>query len=164
VLHDIFAVPFDEIAQVVERSAVATRQLASRARRRVRGARTIQETNLASQRAVVSAFLTAAREDNFDALLGVLDPDVVFRHDPTAVPMGTAREVAGARAVAAQFAGRAQAARPILVNGAIGVVVAPRGQLLLVLDLAIKDGKITQIDVISERARLEQLDFAILGD
>ena len=80
------------------------------------------------------------------------------------MPIGTAREVAGARAVAAQFAGRAQAARPILVNGAIGVVVAPRGRLLLVLDLAIKDGTITQIDVISERARLEQLDFAILGD
>jgi RNA polymerase sigma-70 factor, ECF subfamily len=164
VLHDIFAVPFDEIAQVVERSAVAARQLASRARRRVRGARPFQETNLASQRAVVSAFLTAAREGNFDALLAVLDPDVVLRHDPTAVPMGAAREVAGARAVAAQFAGRAQAARPILVNGAIGVVVAPRGRLLLVLDLAIKDGKITQIDVISERARLEQLDFAILGE
>ncbi len=164
VLHDIFGVPFDEIARVVERSETAARQLASRARRRVRGAARVQDANHTEQRAVVDAFLTASREGNFDALLAVLDPDVVFRHDRTAVRLGASREVTGALAVAKQFAGRAQAARPLLVNGAVGVVVAPRGRLLLVLDLTITRGKIAEINVISDPARLQKLDLAVLGD
>jgi RNA polymerase sigma factor (sigma-70 family) len=164
VLHDIFAVPFDEIAHVVERSETAARQLASRARRRVRGGTKVQDANLTYQRAVVDAFLTASRAGNFEALLAVLDPDVVFRHDHTAVPVGTSREVTGALAVAKQFAGRAQGARPILVNSSVGVVVAPRGRLLLVLDLTITHGKIAEINVISEPARLQELDLAVLGD
>src|SRR5215468_1749777 len=103
VLHDIFAMPFEEIASIVERSETATRQLASRARRRVRGAGQIQDTDLSYQREVVDAFLAASRAGNFDALLAVLDPDVVFRHDLTAVPAGASREVHGAVAVAKQY-------------------------------------------------------------
>jgi RNA polymerase sigma factor (sigma-70 family) len=164
VLHDIFAVPFDAIAPIVERSETAARQLASRARRRVRGGARVQDANRTEQRAVVEAFLTAARAGNFDALLAVLDPDVVFRHDRSAVPVGASREVTGALAVAKQFAGRAQAARPLLVNGSVGVVVAPRGRLLLVLALTITHGKIAAINVIAGPARLQKLDLAVLGD
>ena len=164
VLHDIFAVPFDEIARVVERSETAARQLASRARRRVRGGARVQDVNRTEQRAVVDAFLSAARAGNFDALLAVLDPKVVFRHDRTAVPVGASREVTGALSVAKQFAGRAQAARAVLVNGSVGVVVAPRGRLLLVLDLTITHGKIAEINVISDPARLQKLDLAVLDD
>jgi RNA polymerase sigma-70 factor, ECF subfamily len=164
VLHDIFAVPFDEIAPIVERSEMATRQLASRARRRVRGGARGKDTNRTEQRAVVEAFLSAAREGNFGALLSLLDPAVVLRHDRTAMPVGASPEVISAPAVAKQFAGRAQAARPILVNGAVGVVVAPRGRLLLVLDLTIRHGKIAEINVIADPARLQKLDLAVLGD
>jgi RNA polymerase sigma-70 factor (ECF subfamily) len=163
VLHDIFAVPFEEIAPIVERSETAARQLASRARRRVRGGATVQDANRTRQRAVVDAFLTASREGNFDALLAVLDPDVVFRHDLNAVPVGASREITGALAVAKQFAGRAQGARPILVNGSVGVVVAPRGQLLLVLELTITHSKIAEINVIADHERLQKLDLAVLG-
>jgi RNA polymerase sigma factor (sigma-70 family) len=164
VLHDIFAMPFDEIAPIVERSEMAARQLASRARRRVRGGARVQDANRTEQRAVVEAFLSAAREGNFGALLSLLDPEVVFRHDRTAVPVGALPEIAGALAVAKQFAGRAQAARPILVNGAVGVVVAPRGRLLLILDLTITHGKIAEINVIADPVRLQKLDLAVLGD
>ena len=108
VLHDVFAMPFDEIAPIVERSPTATRQLASRARRRVRGAATVKDADLTYQREVVDAFLAASRAGNFDALLAVLNPDVVFRADLTAVPAGASREVRGALAVARQFSGRAQ--------------------------------------------------------
>jgi RNA polymerase sigma-70 factor (ECF subfamily) len=164
VLHDIFAVPFEEIASIVERSPTAARQLASRARRRVRGGAKGKHASLTDQRAVVDAFLSAAREGNFDALLAVLDPEVVFRHDRTAVPVGALPEVTGAQAVAKQFAGRAQAARPLLVNGAVGVVVAPRGRLLLVLELTITHGKIAEINVIADPARLQKLDLAVVDD
>ncbi len=111
VLHDIFAVPFEEIAPIVERSPTAARQLASRARRRVQGAESKKDADIAYQREVVDAFLTASHTGNFDALLAVLDPDVVFRHDRTAVPAGASMEVRGAKAVAEQFVGRAQGAR-----------------------------------------------------
>ncbi len=133
VLHDIFAVPFDEIARVVERSPTAARQLASRARRRVRGVATVPDADLTYQRKVVNAFLAASRAGNFDALLALLDPDVVFRHDITAVPAGASPEVRGAASVARQFSGGAQGARPALVNGAVGLVVARQGRLFLVL-------------------------------
>jgi RNA polymerase sigma-70 factor (ECF subfamily) len=164
VLHDIFAVPFDEIASLVERSPTAARQLASRARRRVRGRAYMQDADLAASREVVEAFLTAARTGNFDALLAVLDPDVVFRHDPRAVPAGASREIRGAAAVASHFAGRAQAARATLVDGSVGVIVAPHGRLLGVLDLLIRGGKITAITAISDPARLRQLHLAVLDD
>jgi RNA polymerase sigma factor (sigma-70 family) len=164
VLHDIFAVPFDEIALIVERSEAAARQLASRARHRVRGKAYIQDADLAANREVVEAFLTAARTGNFDALLTVLDPDVVLRHAQGAVPASASREVRGATVVASHFAGRAQAARAALVDGSVGVVVAPHGRLLGVLDLLIREGKITAITAISDPARLRQLHFAVLDD
>jgi hypothetical protein len=164
VLHDIFAVPFDEIARVVERSETAARQLASRARRRVRGAARVADANLTSQRAVVDAFLAASHEGSFDALLAVLDPDVVLRADRTAVSAGGSEEVRGAPAVARQFSARAQGARPALVNGAVGVVVAPRGRLFLVLRLTIRHGKIVEIDAVANPARLRQLRLSVLDD
>ncbi|TMD77422.1 MAG: sigma-70 family RNA polymerase sigma factor [Chloroflexi bacterium] len=164
VLHDIFAMPFDEIAPIVERSPTAARQLASRARRRVRGAATVKGADLTYQREVVDAFLAASHGGNFDALLAVLDPDVVFRYDPTAVPAGASREVRGAPAVARQFSGRAQGARPALVNGSVGLVVARHGRLFLVLDLTVTRGKIVEINVVADPQRLRQLDLAVLDD
>jgi RNA polymerase sigma factor (sigma-70 family) len=164
VLHDIFAVPFDEIAQVVERSETATRQLASRARRRVRGGSAAKDANLTYQREVVDAFLTASRAGNFDALLAVLDPDVVFRHDRTLVPAGAPVEIHGAASVAKRFAGGAQGARPILVNGSVGVLVAPLGRLFLVFNVTITNGKIAEINVIADPTRLHQLDLGVLDN
>ena len=164
VLHDIFAMPFDEIAPIVERSPTAARQLASRARRRVRGGAMTKDADLTYQREVVDAFLAASHGGNFDALLAVLDPDVVFRYDPTAVPAGASREVRGAPAVARQFSGRAQGARPALVNGSVGLVVARHGRLFLVLDLTVTRGKIVEINVVADPERLRQLDLAVLDD
>jgi RNA polymerase sigma-70 factor, ECF subfamily len=169
VLHDIFAVPFDEIAPLVERSETAVRQLASRARRRVRGAATAQPADLARQRAVVEAFLTASRAGDFNALLAVLDPDVVARHDLTAVEMRGAQAVArrfsrGAQAAARQLSGRAQGARPALVNGSVGIVVARHGRLLFVFKLTISNDKIVEIEAVADPARLRQLHLAVLDD
>ncbi|MEP7188601.1 MAG: sigma-70 family RNA polymerase sigma factor [Roseiflexaceae bacterium] len=162
VLHDIFAVPFVEIAPIVGRSPTATRQLASRARRRVRGAATVSDTDLTRQREVVDAFLAASRAGDFEALLTVLDPNVVFRFDRTAVPESASNEVHGAAAVAKQFVGRARLAKPALVNGVVGIIVAPRGKLFMVLGLTITSGKIVAIDVIADPERLRQIDLAIL--
>src|SRR5918998_1185959 len=165
VLHDMFSVPFEEIAPIVGRSSTATRQLASRARRRVQGAATSPGADLTRQREVVDAFLAAARGGDFDALVAVLDPDVVLRADSGAVPAGASREVRGAAAVAKRAAKRrARAARPALVNGAVGVVVAPRGRLLMVLGFTISGGKIVEIDAIADPERLRQLDLAPLDD
>ena len=122
VLHDLLAMPFDEIAPIVGRSPTATRQLASRARRRVQRAATDSGVDLTPQREVVNAFLAASRGGDFDALLAVLDPDAVLRADQAAVHMGASEEVRGALAVAKKFSGRARAAQPALVNGAIGLV------------------------------------------
>jgi RNA polymerase sigma factor (sigma-70 family) len=163
VLHDMFAVPFDEIAPIVGRSPDATRQLASRARRRVRGADTSYELDLTRQREVVDAFLAAARDGDFDALVTVLDPDVVLRSDRAALPADAPTEVRGAPAVARRaLVGRARAARPALVDGAVGVVVTPRGRLLMVLDFKIRGGKIVEIDAVADPERLNQLDLALL--
>ncbi len=168
VLHDIFAMPFDEIARVVERSEAATRQLASRARRRVRGATTVKDADLTRQREVVEAFLAASREGDFNALLAVLDPNVVLRAERGAVPAGAERVVHGASAVAEQtllggFARLAHRARPGLVNGSLAVVVAPSGRLLLVLGLVITGSKIAEINVIADPARLRQLRLSVPG-
>ena len=163
VLHDLFAVPFREIAPIVGRSPEATRQLASRARRRVRGPTAVPNANLARQHTLVEAFLAASRAGDFAALLAVLDPDVVFHADDAAVAAGAAGEMHGAYAVAEQFVGRAVLARPALVNGAVGVVVAPRGRLLLVFALMFAGEKIAAIDVISDPARLRLLDLAMLA-
>jgi RNA polymerase sigma factor (sigma-70 family) len=162
VLHDLFAVPFDEVASIVERSEAATRQLASRARRRVRGATTAKDPDLARQREVVTAFLAASRAGNFDALLAILDPDVVFRADHVAVAAGASGEMRGAASVAQQFVRRAQGARPALVDGAVGLVVGQQGRLFLVLKLTFTNGKITEINAVADPARLRQLRFSPL--
>jgi RNA polymerase sigma-70 factor (ECF subfamily) len=164
VLHDMFDFSFDEIGPIVGRSSTATRQLASRARRRVQGKASVPEADLAGQRKVVDAFLTASRNGDLNALLAVLDPSVVLRTDrvPAQVDMG--KEVRGAADVARFFSGRAQAARPALVNGALGVVVAPQGRLLLVLNVTIAGGRIVALDAIADPERLRDLDLAVLND
>jgi RNA polymerase sigma factor (sigma-70 family) len=167
VLHDMFDLPFDEIAPIVGRSPIAARQLASRARRRVQGAPTVPEADLTRQRDVVDAFLAASRGGDFNALLAVLDPDVMLRADRGAVPSGVSREVHGAPAVAKgalAFSGRARFAQVALVNGAVGIVVAPRGRLLLVLGFTITRGRIVEVDVVADPERLRQLDLAVLND
>ena len=164
VLHDIFAVPFDEIAPLVERSPTAARQLASRARRRVRGGAKEADADLAASREVVEAFLAASRSGDFDALLAVLDPDVVFRADRVAVSRGAAGETRGAAAVVRQLAGRTRFAQPVLVDGAVGVVVAPRGHLVLLLHLTIRGGKIVEIEAVADPAHLHQVRLAIPDD
>ena len=167
VLHDIFAVPFEEIAPLVERSVTATRQLASRARRRVRGSAMGKDADLAASREVVEAFLAASREGSFDALLAVLDPDVVVRSDRVAVSRGAASEIHGAQAVARKarhLLGRIQFAQPVLVDGAVGLVVAPRGHLVLLLHLTIRGGKIVEIEAVADPAHLHRLHLAVLPD
>ena len=167
VLHDMFAVPFDEIAPIVGRSPTAARQLASRARRRVQGADQAREEDLIRQREVVEAFLAASRSGNFEALLEVLDPEVVVRADRAAVPAGSALELHGAAVAARQALSgsrRAQFAQPALVNGAVGVVVAPLGRLLLVVAFKVRGEKILEIEVIADPMRLHQLNLAVLDD
>jgi RNA polymerase sigma-70 factor, ECF subfamily len=166
VLHDTFAVPFEQIAAIVGCSPAAARQLASRARRRVKGAAAVPDADLARQQAVVEAFLAAAREGDFQALLAVLDPDVVLRADRGAVPLGASRVVRGARAVAQGalgFARRGRFARPALVNGAAGVVAASRGRLFAVMGFTVTRGKIVEIDILADPERLRQLDPALLN-
>jgi RNA polymerase sigma-70 factor, ECF subfamily len=165
VLHDMFGVPFDEIAPIVDRSPAAARQLASRARRRVRGAAPAPDPYLARQRQVVDAFLAAARDGDFDALVAVLDPDVVLRVDRGAVRPGASREVRGAAAVAGQaltFAQLAALAQPALVNGAAGFVVSQRGRPVSVAGFTVTHGKIVEIDLLADPARLRQLDLTLL--
>ena len=165
VLHDMFAVPFDEIASIVDRSPDAARQLASRARRRVQGGSPSPNADLRQQRDVVDAFLAALRNRDFDALVAVLDPDLVVRADAASARAGAPAEVQGASNWASQaivLSQGAVAARPALVNGAVGVIVAPRGQLFRVLSFRLKDGKIASIDVIGDPERLRQLDLAVL--
>jgi RNA polymerase sigma-70 factor (ECF subfamily) len=164
VLHDIFAVPFDEIAPIVERSETAARQLASRARRRVRGAEMAKPADFARQRAVVDAFLAASHTGNFEALLALLDPEVVFRMDGATSPKGVARTVRGPSAVARQFSGRAHGTRAALVDGVVAALVAPLGHLFLVLNFTTRNGKVVEIEAIADPARLGQLHFAILED
>jgi len=164
VLHDLFAVPFDEIAPIVGRSPTATRQLASRARRRVQGAATVSDIDLTPQREVVDAFLAASRGGDFDALLAVLDLDVVLRADYAAGHMGVSEEVRGAQDVAGQFSGRARAAQLALVNGTIGLVWASGGHPRVVFDFTIRGGKIIAIDMLADPERLLELDLTVLND
>ena len=160
VLHDMFAVPFEEIASILDRSPAATRQLASRARRRVQGA-PAPDADLARRRQVVAAFLAASRSGDFEALLALLDPDVVFRADPAGVRSGAAAELVGAAAVAATFAGRARAAEPALVDGRPGLVWVRDGQPRVVFDFTIADGRVVAIDLLADPDRLGRLDLGI---
>ena len=167
VLHDMFSVPFEEIAPVVGRSPTAARQLASRARRRVQGEAHVPDADLATQREVVDAFLAASRDGDFDTLLAVLDPDVVLRIDGGALRAGLSREVRGARAVAEQtltFSRLSPFVRPALVNGAAGVVVAPRGRPFSVMGFTIRGGKIVEIDILADPARLSRLAVSVFDD
>jgi RNA polymerase sigma-70 factor (ECF subfamily) len=167
VLHDMFAVPFEELASILGRSPAAARQLASRARGRVQGVAASPDADLACQREVISAFFAASRSGDFDALLAVLDPDVVVRADHAAGPPGALREIRSARVVAEQalsFSWRSRFAQMALVNGAVGIVVAPRGRLFAVMVFALRRGKIVEIDVLTDPVRLRQQDLAVLGD
>jgi RNA polymerase sigma-70 factor (ECF subfamily) len=164
VLHDMFGVPFEEIAEMVDRSPAAARQLASRARRRVQGAAPVPDADLAAQRRVVDAFFAAARDGDFDALVAVLHPDVVSRGDGGP---GASAVVRGARQVAARaltFARLAPFVRPALVNGAAGAVVAPRGEPFSVMGFTVVGGRIVEIDAITDPERLRALDLAVLDD
>jgi RNA polymerase sigma factor (sigma-70 family) len=163
VLHDMFAVPFDEIAPIVGRSPAAARQLASRARRRVQSAAPVPDADLATQREVVEAFLAAAREGDFDALVAVLDPDVVLRADAGALPAGG--EVRGAEAVARgtlAFSRLNLYVRPALINGAVGLVSTRGGKPFSVVGFTVRGGMITELDILADPERLRQLDLSIL--
>jgi RNA polymerase sigma-70 factor, ECF subfamily len=163
VLHDMFAMPFEEIAPIVGRSEVATRQLASRARRRVQGAEPAGATSVGSRREIVDAFLAASRGGDFTALLALLDPDVVLIADDATVRTGGIdRRVVGAERVAAQFAGRARAAEAALIDGQPGLVWAPRGKPRVVFAFTFREGRITGIDIVGDADRLRELDVVIL--
>lgn len=166
VLHDLFAVPFDEIAPILERTSASTRQLASRARRRVRDATPPAETDLGRQRQVMEAFLAASRGGDFEALLAVLHPDVVLRVDAGALARGAAasKVVHGARTVAAQaltFSRFAGTARLVLVNGAIGLANAPQDGPASVMGVTVADGRITHLYILSDPDRLGRVDLAV---
>src|SRR5947207_13266123 len=163
VLHDVFAVPFEEIATVVGRSPTAARQLASRARRRIQAAKPEPDADVAVQRRVVDAFLAAARGGDFEALLSLLDPDVVLRtdgggHGPLARPpvTGAAAGAAGLQRGPAPFA---PLGRPAIVNGGPGLIVGPPGKVLAVVGLTVVGGRIREIDIIGDPAKLRKLDL-----
>jgi RNA polymerase sigma factor (sigma-70 family) len=171
VLHDMFNLPFDDIARVVGRSPAAARQLASRARRRVQGAPATAEADRGRQREVVEAFLAASRGDDFSALLALLDPDVVLRADAVAVAASLARagagapalapEIYGSEAVAKTFTGRARAAQLALIQGDVGLVFAPGGRPMAVFDFVIENGRIIEINLIADVSSIATLDLKI---
>jgi RNA polymerase sigma factor (sigma-70 family) len=165
VLHDMFAVPFDQIAPIVDRSPEAARKLASRARHRVQGEAPVPDADLARQRRVVDAFLAAARDGDFEALLELLDPEVVLRVDGGDLRPGASQEVHGAAEVLEQlsrFAGGARFARPALVNGAAGFVVVPRDRPVAVIGFTVVDGKVAELDVLADPERVREVDLSAL--
>jgi RNA polymerase sigma factor (sigma-70 family) len=169
VLHDLFAMSFDEIANVIGKSATAARQLASRARRRVQGAGSAIDADLTRQRSVVDRFLIALRAGDFEALMNVLDPDLVVHIDAAAARPGAPRQIHGAEAwakgavvFAQAFADLARFTSPALIDGRLGVISAPGGRLSRVLNLVIKNGKVAEIAIIADPARLRDLDLAIV--
>ena len=162
VLHDMFAVPFDEIASITGRSPAAARQLASRARRRVQAQAPVPDPDPARQRSVVDAFFAAARRGDFDALVAVLDPDIVLREDGGTERPDVSAVIRGASAVAGRaltFSRLSPYVRPILVNGAAGVVVAPGGRPFAVMAFTVTDGKIVEIDVLADPERLSEIEL-----
>jgi RNA polymerase sigma factor (sigma-70 family) len=164
VLHDMFAVPFDEIAGIIDRSPDATRQLASRARRRVRGATPEPDADLTAQREVVEAFMAAARDGDFEALVACLDPDVVLRADAGAMP-GLTREIRGAREVASgamSFSRLDLQMQPVLVNGVAGVISLRNGKVFSVAAFTVRKSKVVEMDILADPARLAQLDLTML--
>jgi RNA polymerase sigma-70 factor (ECF subfamily) len=163
VLHDMFDLSFEEIGPIVGRTPTTARQLASRARRRVRGNATVPQGELARQRKVVDAYLKAARAGDFQGLLDILDPDVVLHADASLLPIGLAREERGAQVVARRAAAAgARHARPALVNGNVGFIVALQGKLRLAISLTYKGDRIAGIDLIADPERLEKLDISVI--
>jgi RNA polymerase sigma factor (sigma-70 family) len=166
VLHDVFALPFEDIAPLVDRSVVATRQLASRARRQVQGQAPTSDADLRKQRRVVDAFLAAAQNGDFEALVAVLDPDIVLRADGGAAK-GMSRLVRGAQAVAAQaetFSKLGLSTQVVLVNGNIGVLSRlPDGRLFSVLGFTIAGGKVVEIDILADPDRVSRLDLSAIS-
>jgi RNA polymerase sigma-70 factor (ECF subfamily) len=165
VLHDMFALPFGEIATILDRSPTAVRQLASRARRRVSGAAPAPDADIATQRELVDAFLAAAREGDFDGLVAVLDPDVVLRADAGVVLSGMSKEVRGAATVAGQalaFGRLDLVSQPALINGAAGSISIRNGQPFSVLGFTVRGGRIAEIDILADPDRLRQLDLTIM--
>ncbi|WP_064707149.1 sigma-70 family RNA polymerase sigma factor [Rhizobium bangladeshense] len=163
VLHDMFDLPFDEIAPIIGRSSAATRQLASRARRRVQGTGEAPEVDLGRKRTIAEAFLTASRNGDLGALVAVLAPDVVFRPDATAARYGIGA-MRGATAVAEAFKGRAQAAQMAIVEGELGFVVLVGGQVRVAVSLTIEEGRIAAIDAVADPDHLEQIEFSVLDE
>jgi RNA polymerase sigma factor (sigma-70 family) len=164
VLHDMFAVPFDVIAPIVDRSPDAAKMLASRARRRIQGSAALPDADLSQQREVVEAFMAASRGGDFEALLEVLDPDVVLRVDFGAVPTGPT-SLRGARAIAEQaltFKRFAAFARPVLINGQVGLLTAPDGKPFSLMGFTIQRGKVVALDILADPERLAQLDLTVL--
>ncbi len=166
VLHDMFDLPFDEIALLIDRSPGATRQLASRARRRVRGARADASDKLKRERQLAEAFLAAARSGDMQALLQLLDPDVVLKVDETAAQLvaGPGADVIGAHAVAGYFSGRAAAGCVAKIDGAIGIIVAPQERLLLALRTVIRNGRIARLEAVADPGALARLELSIPGE
>jgi RNA polymerase sigma factor (sigma-70 family) len=165
VLHDVFAVPFDQIATLLDRSPAAAKQLASRARRRVQGASPPPDTNHVKQQEVVDAFLAASRDGDFEGLLAVLHPDIVLRADAGSAPIGPSQIVRGARSVAAQalrFADLAQFAHRVLVNGAPGLIAVPNGHPAALLSATVRGGLIVEIDILADPDRLSRLDLTAI--
>jgi RNA polymerase sigma factor (sigma-70 family) len=163
VLHDMFAVPFEEIAPIVGRTPAAARQLASRARRRVQGSREAADGDAPRQRRIVEAFLAASRDGDFEGLLAVLDPDVVFRADAAAQRLGSLAEIRGATAVAETFKGRAQTAKPALVDGGTALAVILGGQLRIVLQFTIVGDRIAAFEAIADAERIAAFDIEVLS-
>src|SRR5262245_24761227 len=161
VLHDMFAVPFEEIAPIVDRTPAAARQLASRARRRVQGA-PAPDAELGRKRRIVDAFLKASRDGDFEGLLAVLDPDVVVRADAAAQRLGSLPEIRGAQAVAQTFKGRAQAARTALVDGDMGVAVILGGALRVALRVSFAGDRIVAIEAVADAEKLAEIDVEVL--
>jgi len=160
VLHDMFAVPFDEIAGMLGRTATATRQLASRGRRRVQSTDVVPDADRARQREVVDAFLTAARAGDFEKLVGLLHPDAVIRADAATAAMGVDAEMVGAQAVATRFNGGAQSARLFLLDGYAGAAWMYRGEPRVVFGFTIEDGRIVEIEMIGNPEVISTLDLA----
>ena len=163
VLHDMFGVPFDEVGAIVGRTPTAARQLASRARRRVQGADAAAEADVRRRREIVDAFLAASRGGDFEALLTLLDPDVMLRADSAGVRIGAPAELAGAAAVAGMFSGRARAARTALLDGVPGLVWQQAGTTRTIFGFTIADGKITGIEMIADSSRISECDVVVLA-
>jgi RNA polymerase sigma factor (sigma-70 family) len=164
VLHDMFAVPFDEIGTIVGRTPNAAKQLASRARHKVQGSDRVGDADPVRRRAIVDAFLAASRNGEFEALVALLHPEIVLQADAAAVQMGSPEIVRGAPEVAGVFSGRALGAQPALIDGGIGIAWAVGGRLKVVWDFTITDGKITHIDMLATIDSLEELDLTLLDN